>query len=69
MNAVDVLKKNRRENVIPKMFFSAAAAMIFTLFVGMAAQFVDGIITSRFLGNDAYSGIVLFGPMNLIFLM
>ncbi len=66
---MDVFKKNQQKNVIPKMFFSAAVAMIFTLFVGMAAQFVDGIITSRFLGNNAYSAIALFGPMNGTFLM
>ena len=69
MDAMDVFKKNQQKNVIPKMFFSAAVAMIFTLFVGMAAQFVDGIITSRFLGNNAYSAIALFGPMNGTFLM
>lgn len=59
----------RRRDVISKMFFSASIAMIFTVLVGTAAQFFDGIITSRFLGNDAYSAVALFGPLNGIFLM
>lgn len=62
-------RNNRQEDVISKMFFSASIAMIFTVLVGTAAQFFDGIITSRFLGNDAYSSIALFGPLNGIFLM
>lgn len=69
MKALENLKKNRQEDVISKMFFSASTAMIFTLFVGMAAQFFDGIIASRFLGNEAYSAIALFGPLSGIFLM
>lgn len=59
----------RQRDVISKMFFSASIAMMFTVLVGTAAQFFDGVITSRFLGNDAYSAIALFGPLNGIFLM
>lgn len=59
----------RQKDVISKMFFSASIAMMFTVLVGTVAQFVDGIITSRFLGNDAYSAIALFGPLNGLFLM
>ena len=51
------------------MFLSASLVMIFTVFVGTAAQFFDGVITSRFLGGDAYCAIALFGPLNGIFLM
>ena len=51
------------------MFFSASIATMFTVLVGTVAQFLDGIITSRFLGNDAYSAIALFGPLSSIFLM
>ena len=69
MISIEGFSKSNRDDIIPKMFFSASLAMIFTLFVGMAAQFFDGIITSRFLGNDAYSGVSLFGPINGIFLM
>lgn len=69
MKALESLKRGKQKDVISKMFFSASIVMIFTLFVGMAAQFFDGIITSRFLGKDAYSGIALFGPLNGMFLM
>ena len=63
------LKNLRQKDVISKMFFSASIAMMFTVLVGTAAQFLDGVITSRFLGNDAYSSIALFGPLNGLFLM
>ena len=64
------LQKNGSQNdVISKMFLSASIAMIFTLFVGTAAGFFDGIITSRYLGKNAYSGVSLFGPLSGMFLM
>ena len=69
MKSTGILKHGRQNDVISKMFLSASIAMIFTLFVGMAAGFFDGIITSRFLGKEAYSGISLFGPLNGMFLM
>ena len=62
-------KRHGQKDVISKMFFSASIAMMFTVLVGTAAQFLDGVITSRFLGNDAYSAIALFGPLNGLFLM
>ena len=62
-------KRHGQRDVISKMFFSASIAMMFTVLVGTAAQFLDGVITSRFLGNDAYSAIALFGPLNGLFLM
>ena len=43
----------RHVDVISKMFFSASIATMFTVLVGTVAQFIDGIITSRFLGNEA----------------
>ena len=61
--------RNRQKDLICKMFFSASIAMMFSVLVGTVAQFFDGIITSRFLGQDAYSAISLFGPLNGIFLM
>lgn len=69
MNSTGIPKNKRQKDVISKMFLSASIAMMFTLFVGMAAGFFDGIITSRFLGKEAYSGISLFGPLNGLFLM
>lgn len=69
MRASGIPNSGRQRDLISKMFLSASAAMILTLFVGTAAGFFDGIITSRFLGKDAYSGISLFGPLNGMFLM
>lgn len=69
MNPGTDRKKGSRGDLISRMFFSASIGMIFTVLVGTATQFLDGIITSRFLGNDAYSSIALFGPLNGIFLM
>ena len=69
MKGSEGLRRHRQSDVISKMFFSASIAMMFTVLVGTAAQFLDGVITSRFLGNDAYSAIVLFGPLNGFFLM
>ena len=56
-------------NVISSMFISTAVAMVFTTLASVAAQLIDGIITSRFLGNDAYSAVSLFGPVNWFVLM
>ena len=69
MKALEKFRFNRKKDVVSKMFFSASIAMMFTVLVGTAAQFLDGVITSRFLGNDAYSAIALFGPLNGLFLM
>lgn len=68
MKVLEGSGRKRQKDVISKMFFSASIAMIFTVLVGTAAQFFDGVITSRFLGNDAYSAIALFGPLNGAFL-
>ena len=69
MRVFEELRSYRQRDVISKMFFSASIATMFTVLVGTVAQFIDGIITSRFLGNDAYSAIALFGPLSSIFLM
>ena len=53
-------KKNR--DVISSMFFSAAIVMIFTQLAGVVANIIDGIITSRCLGEDAFSAISLLIP-------
>ena len=69
MNVKEGWTGRRQRDVISKMFFSASVAMMFTVLVGTAAQFLDGVVTSRFLGNDAYSAVALFGPLNGLFLM
>ena len=52
-----------QKNVISNIFISAAIVMIFTQLVGVIAVNIDGIITSRALGSDAYSSICLLGPL------
>ena len=49
-------------DIISGTFRSAALAMIFTQVAGVAATIIDGIITSRFLGQEAYSAVSLLGP-------
>ena len=51
------------------MFISTAIAMIFTQLAGYGAVLIDGIITSRILGSQAYSGVSLLGPFNGIVLL
>ncbi|MBR1635366.1 MAG: ATP-binding protein [Lachnospiraceae bacterium] len=59
-----------KKDVISSMFLPAAVTMIFTQMTGVVANIIDGIITSRFLGEDAYSAVSLLGPMvNIILLL
>ena len=51
------------------MFLSTATAMIFTEFTGVISVLMDGIVTSRFLGVDAYSGISLLIPFTSLILV
>ena len=44
------------------MFLSTAVAMIFTQLAGVIAGIIDGIVTSRYLGQAAYSAVSLLGP-------
>ncbi len=48
--------------MIAGMFFSASVALIFTQVAGVIAVIIDGVITSRYLGTDAYSAVSLLGP-------
>lgn len=50
------------KNMIAGMFFSAALAIIFTQLAGVVATIIDGIITSRYLGENAYSAVSLLVP-------
>lgn len=58
-----------RKSNIPSMYFSTSIAMILTELVGVIAVLIDGIVTSRFLGADVYSGISLIKPFSSIVLM
>lgn len=64
----------KRENLFKKdnianMFLSTATAMIFTELTGVISVLMDGIVTSRFLGVDAYSGISLLRPFTSLILV
>mgnify|MGYP002624020693 CR=1 FL=1 len=48
--------------MVAGMFFSVALAMIFTQVAGVVANIIDGIVTSRILGESAYSAVSLLGP-------
>ena len=68
------MEKLKRETLftrdnISKMFLSTAVAMIATEFTGVISVLVDGIITSRFLGVEAYSGISLLRPFTSLLLV
>ena len=63
------MNRNRQSDIIPRMFLSAAVAMIFTQVAGVAAQIIDGIITSRELGHDPYSAVSLLHPFITVILL
>ena len=48
--------------MIARMVFSTAVALIFTQAAGTVAELIDGMITSRFIGQDAYSAVSLLRP-------
>ena len=55
-------KRSRRRDIIVGMYISAAVVMILTRLVSVVATMIDGIITSRFYGEEAYSVISLITP-------
>lgn len=58
------------KDVVASMFLPAAIVMIFTQMTGVVANIIDGVVTSRFLGPDAYSAVSLLGPMvNIVLLL
>ena len=62
--------KRRERDVVASMFLPAAIVMIFTQMTGVVANIIDGVITSRFLGPDAYSAVSLLGPLvNIVLLL
>lgn len=61
--------KKKKKDVIASMFLPAAVVMIFTQVTGVVANIIDGIVTSRFLGADAYSSVSLLSPMINILLV
>ena len=63
------MKRKTHSDIISRMFLSAAVAMIFTQVAGVAAQIIDGIITSRKLGPDPFSAISLLNPFITVILL
>ena len=59
----------RASDNIASMYRSTAISLIFTELTGVIAVLIDGIVTSRFLGSDAYSGISLLGPFSSMVLL
>jgi len=51
------------------MFLFTALALILTELAGVISTIIDGMITSRHLGEDAYSAISLLGPFVSILLL
>jgi Na+-driven multidrug efflux pump/anti-sigma regulatory factor (Ser/Thr protein kinase) len=62
-------KEKTKKNMIGAMFLSSAIVMILTQIIGLIAIIIDGIITSRVLGTDAYSSIDLIRPFVSVILM
>ncbi len=54
---------SRHKDIISSMFLPAAIAMIFTQLVGVVATIIDGLITSIYFGEEAYSAISLSYPL------
>ena len=59
----------KQTDVVAGMFLSAAVAGILTQLAGVVATIIDGVITSRFFGYDAYSAISLIAPLTNIILL
>lgn len=56
------LKKGAKD-LISSMFLTVAIAMIFTQIIGILAVIIDGAITSRAIGVQAYSAVSLVSPI------
>ena len=48
--------------MMARMILSTAVAMIFIQLAGVIAHIIDGIVTSRYKGQAAYSAVSLLGP-------
>ena len=59
----------QKNGLIPSMFLYTTVAMILTGFAGVISNIIDGMITSRVLGEDAYSSISLLGPFVSVLLL
>lgn len=63
-------RASKPKDVISSMFLPAAVAMILTQLVGVVATIIDGLITSIYFGEEAYSAISLVCPLvNMLILL
>lgn len=53
---------SNKKDIILSIFLPTALAMIFTQVSGVIARIIDGVITSSFLGEEAYSAVSLLAP-------
>ena len=61
--------KHVQSDNIATMYTATSVAMIFTSLTGVVTVIIDGILTSRFLGSDIYSGIALLRPFTSVVLL
>ncbi len=59
---------SNKPDVISSIFLPTALAMIFTQVSGVVARIIDGVITSSFLGAEAYSAVSLLAPFTDVIL-
>lgn len=59
---------SNKKDIILSIFLSTALAMIFTQVSGVVARIIDGVITSSFLGEEAYSAVSLLAPFTDVIL-
>ena len=68
-SAFEGTARKPKRGLIPSMFLFTALALIVTELAGVISTIIDGMITSRTLGQDAYSAISLLGPFVSILLL
>lgn len=61
--------KKPKIGLIPSMFLFTSISMVLTELAGVISTIIDGMITSRMLGEDAYSAVSLLGPFVSIVLL
>ena len=62
-------ERNKKYDVIAAMFLPVAVSMILSTLAGFLANTIDGLVTSNFLGADAFSAVSLFTPMVNVILL
>ena len=68
-SAFEGTARKPKKGLIPSMFLFTALALIMTELAGVISTIINGMITSRHLGPDAYSAVSLLGPFVSILLL